>query len=592
MSQESTETVRLNLLSREYDAALSAARSATDLAPGGRERLERMALARAGRFAEAAAAGRAVIASEAAEPEDYFRLAEIVLRTGDPGEALAAGLHAVQQCPAVIRYLVPVIQAVLLQPALEPILRRGLAPLDNGQPLPRREPGSKIALPVDLPYYQPLEGAHPWVMGLVGAAEEIGFLRQIPEVGNLAAAILAALPRALALTEQLSRIHPLVTRADAAAYIALRFPAGLYAASGAAVDLLPFTPMSLAERPFVMVFDVIGNIFSPPMPFEDCQVDSRRTAHYWIMRAALESPACAAVVTNYREVAPLLGGFFGSPRIAEKCVFVNPVTSLDEMADAASARDVTTVEKQPGSKLTLLFTSSMNWRNETFYIRGGVDVLNAFLDLAERHPQLHLVFRSQLPENLSPRLRDAVATHPRIRWLTGFVPWEEYRQILTEADLFVMPSVLPYRNGLIQAMRWGIVPVIADCMHAHEVLEAGVTGVVVPGRGFRASVSATDQRYCGDWVDVLRATDRPADRTFFERYRAALEELIREPARIAEMRRKLRATPSRHSYGPADRARFSATLAAALEAAPSIDLSPEAVFPTQPLSRPGSHTDT
>ena len=591
MPNESAEAVRLHLLSRDYEAALAVARSATELEPAARHRLERMALARAGRFAEAAAAGREVLASEIAEPEDYFRLAEIVLRSGDPVEALAAGLRAVQQCPDVIRYLVPVVQAVLLQPALESTLRRGLSPLDNGLPPPRHERGDKVCLPVDLPHYQPLEGAHPWVMGLVGAAGEIGFLRQSPEVGNLAAAILAALPRALALTEQLSRIHPLVTRQEAAAYIALRFPAALYGAEGAGVDLLPFAPMSLIERPFVMVFDVIGNIFSPPMPFEDTQVDSRRTAHYWIMRAVLEAPACLAVVTNYREVAPLLGGFFGSARIAEKCVFVNPVTSLDEMADAAGARDATAVEKLPGAKLTLLFTSSMNWRNETFYIRGGVDVLNAFLDLAERYPQLHLVFRSRLPDNLSPRLREAVATHPRIRWLTGFVPWEEYRQILTEADLFVMPSVLPYRNGLTQAMRWGIVPVIGDCMHAHEVLDSGATGIVVPGRGFRAVVSATDQRYCGDWIDVLRATDHPADRAFFERYRATLEGLIRDPSRIAEMRRNLRAAPSRHSYGPADGERFSATLAAAIKAAPSIDLSPGTVFPIQPLIRPGSLID-
>ncbi len=583
MPEARAEAVRLHLLSRDYEAALDVARSAGDLAPGIQKRLERMALARAGRFAEAAAAGRIVVASEIAEPEDYFRLAEIVLRSGTPAEALAAGLSALQQCPDVIRYLVPVVQAVLLQPSLEPALRHDLSALDNGLPPPRHERGDLVGLPVDLPYYQTLEGAHPWVMGLVGAAQEIGFLRQRPAIGNLAAAVLATLPRALALTEQLTRIHKLVTREEAAAYVALRFPSGLYAAPGAGIDLLPFAPMSLVERPFVMIFDVIGNIFAPPMPFEDCQVDSRRTAHYWIMRAALEAPACLAIVTNYREVAPLLGGFFGSARIAEKCVFVNPATSLDEVADESMA-----VEKRPGEKLTLLFTSSMNWRNETFYIRGGVDVLNAFLDLAEQYPQLHLVFRSRLPDNLSPRLRAAVATHPRIRWLTGFVPWDDYRQILAEADLFVMPAVLPYRNGLVQAMRWGIVPVIADCMHAHEVLDSGVTGIVVPGRGFRASVSAIDQRYCGDWADILRATDRPADRIFFERYRAALEGLIQEPSRIAEMRRNLLTAPSSHSYGPADGARFSATLAAAIAAAPGIDLSPEAVFPTQPPIRPGS----
>ncbi|MGB8842091.1 MAG: glycosyltransferase, partial [Aliidongia sp.] len=430
----------------------------------------------------------------------------------------------------------------------------------------------------------PYEGPHPWVMGLVKAAPELSFHRAVPEIADLAAAIRAHLPRALDLTRQLCCIHPLVGRADAAAYVASRFPSCLYGVEAAAIDLLPFVPMSLGERPFVMVFDVIGNLFSPPQPFEDTEVSSWGTPSYWIMRAALEAPACAAIITNYLEAAPLLGSFFGSRTIEHKAVFVNPVFSVDEMGEArARAR----APRNDGA-VTLLFTASANWRDEGFYIRGGVDVLNTFLELAERYPTLRLILRSRLPDTLSARLREAVAGHPRIIWRPGFVAWEEFRQLLSEADLFVMPSVGIYRNGLVQAMRWGIVPVISDAMHAHEMVADGTNGLVVNGRGFRASVSATDQRYVGDWSDLLRATDRPADPTFHARFQAALAGLIEAPERIAAFRANLLEAPSRHCYGEADRRRFVTTLQDAIARAPTIDLSPEAVFPVQPRLRPGS----
>ena len=584
MSESVAETVRLLLLSREYPAALAAAR-ATGQAPGVQSRLERMCLARMGRYTEAALAGQAVVASGAAEPEDRFRLAEILLRQSRGADALEHGLAALLARPDEARYVVPVVQAVLLDPLLEPLLDRALARLGGSGIAPQRQAGPGVNLPVDLPHYRPYEGPHPWVMGLVKAAPEIEFCRARPHVEDLAAAIRAHLPRAFDLVAQLCRIHPLVTRTDAAAYVASRFPSCLYGVDGAAIDLLPFVPMSLAERPFVTVFDVVGNLFSPPQAFEDGEASWWSTPLYWIQRAALESPACAAIITNYLETASLLGRFFGSERIERKCVFINPVFSIDELDEARARRRE---QRRSGDVVTLMFTASANWRDENFYSRGGVDVLNAFLDLAEAYPGLRLILRSQLPETLSPRLRAAVESHPRIVWRPGFLAWDAFRQLLLEADLFVMPSVGIYRNGLVQAMRWGIVPVISDAMHAHEMVADGTTGVIVRGRGFRASVSAADHRYIGDWSDIMRATDRPADRTFHERFQAALVALIEAPDRIEACRARLLAAPGPHCYGEADRATFVATMQEAIAGAGSVDLSAAAVFPVQPSRPPGN----
>lgn len=111
----------------------------------------------------------------------------------------------------------------------------------------------------------------------------------------------------------------------------------------------------------------------------------------------------------------------------------------------------------------------------------GVDVLIQALVHADGHPEIHLV--------LAGEVRD-----PRVRALAEASPYRErihllgYRTdapaIMRACDLFCMPSV--EREGLpravIEAMSQRVPPVVSDVGGMPELVEDGVSGLVVPPR--------------------------------------------------------------------------------------------------------------
>jgi glycosyltransferase involved in cell wall biosynthesis len=67
--------------------------------------------------------------------------------------------------------------------------------------------------------------------------------------------------------------------------------------------------------------------------------------------------------------------------------------------------------------------------------------------------------------------------------------------ITAACDVFVLPSVK--REGLsrslIEAMAYGVAPVVTDCGGSPELVEQGVSGIVVPVRDAAALANAIEQ---------------------------------------------------------------------------------------------------
>jgi glycosyltransferase involved in cell wall biosynthesis len=176
--------------------------------------------------------------------------------------------------------------------------------------------------------------------------------------------------------------------------------------------------------------------------------------------------------------------------------------------------------------VTLLFTSSRQPTAESFFGRGGVDALNAFLTLAKHRPWLRLLVRTGLPPNISDRLMDEILNHPQIEWYPDRLDWSEYRRLFERADIYLLPAVTAYRNGLVQARQWSVVPVVSDGAHMREMVQDGITGVIVKGRRSVSNLNTSNGRFVQDWVSILQANDQPADPAFFQKYVAALGELV------------------------------------------------------------------
>jgi glycosyltransferase involved in cell wall biosynthesis len=130
-----------------------------------------------------------------------------------------------------------------------------------------------------------------------------------------------------------------------------------------------------------------------------------------------------------------------------------------------------------------------NWRP-----RKGVDVLlEAFERLPPEAP-IHLLLAGNMDHDRLRSTIEASAHRERIHVL-GFR--EDAPAVIAACDVAVLPSVK--REGLaktvIEAMAYGVAPIVTDCGGSPELVENGKSGIVVPVRDAAAIARAIELLY-------------------------------------------------------------------------------------------------
>ncbi len=545
------ETVFRLLQRRDYDGALAVARELPQSHPE-RFSLERVALARDRRFPEAAAAGRQLLAAGLATTEDMYRQAQILLRCGAIEEAFEAGTAALRQSPEDWRLLIPVVEAVLALPLLEARLRDLAEPIvarhPHRPPSKADRPGGMV-LHTQLPHCGALGGEHPIFRRLLDALAPLPMYRPETYGTGLVAAALAALPRAQRATEALLAAGIEIERTDAACYVAARFPGLLADDGGCEIEMQWHLPNSLGEIPYFFHFDFMPMLFLPFAAAEHMAFPQQDPGIYRILKHQLESPACLGILTHTRDAARQFGEVFESPLIQRKCTLIN---APSDIADRSVASERMPPIRGRQDTVTLFFAASASFTEDGFFARGGVDVLNAFAELSEEFGNLRLILRGQLPASLSPRLALLAREHPGIRWLPDRLAQEAHEALLDESDIFVMPSIGTFRNGLVQALRLGLVPVVSDCFYAEDFVEDGVTGLVARGRGHVTQITTRPAGFRSDWRAIYGAVDRPSDPAFFENFKDAIRKLVTDRGLLQRISTRNLTVPTPHEMQEVD----------------------------------------
>jgi glycosyltransferase involved in cell wall biosynthesis len=130
-----------------------------------------------------------------------------------------------------------------------------------------------------------------------------------------------------------------------------------------------------------------------------------------------------------------------------------------------------------------------NWRP-----RKGVDVLlDAFERLAPDAP-IHLLLAGNMSHERLRR-RIAASRHSDRIHVLGFR--DDAPAVIAACDVAVLPSIK--REGLaktvIEAMAYGVAPIVTDCGGSPELVESGSSGIVVPVRDAGAIARAIELLY-------------------------------------------------------------------------------------------------
>ena len=281
---------------------------------------------------------------------------------------------------------------------------------------------------------------------------------------------------------------------------------------------LPSMPYILGQAPWVIEIEDTTTLFAPFARIAGKRVDPRLfgtdgiydSSFYPSIKALLESDKCRGVICHVRSTAESIPLLFNNPRLGAK-VFHVPL--------GIEKRPAHTPVRQ-ADEVTLLFTNSWHQGSTGFYLRGGLDVLEAYERLLSSHRHLRLILRSQLPENLDRRYRQIIE-QGAVQVIDQFLSTEDMQDLFSRADIYVLPSARLHVVSILQAMANGLAVVVSDGWGIDEYVDDGRNGVIVPGRYGTCS-----------WMDgngMLRENYKPllsADPVVVDRLVEKLSELI------------------------------------------------------------------
>ena len=240
---------------------------------------------------------------------------------------------------------------------------------------------------------------------------------------------------------------------------------------------IPTVPYTLSLTPWVIEIEDSTTLFFPYIHNGNTVgIDAKRIKFYPAIRSLLESSMCKAIITHIESTAKSLPILFDSHIIASKVVY----SPLGISVPGENHKPIRPQEID--SPLTLLFTNSWNQFSTGFYLRGGHDVLEAFSKLSEQYPQLNLIIRSQLPEDLTPEHFELVKTHPRIRVIDQFLTDDELHNLMLDVDIYLVPSARIHVVSALKALSYGIPVIASDGWGFSDYVSDGENGYLLPGR--------------------------------------------------------------------------------------------------------------
>jgi len=350
----------------------------------------------------------------------------------------------------------------------------------------------RVFVPFDLPAFKYLNSNHPLPASLLEPQYDgIEFVRARLDSPALFSAE-AVLRQAADFAGRLRDLP--VALPDPEASI-LSFVASRDLVSQARVDVsadLAFfhtAPVLLDQMPWLLHVESLSSMFAPVVkPGESGDVELRRLPIYWLVRRMLESERCRGVFTNIAGTQAQIERVFDSEIIARKSRHIAPgayFTPEEERAVAASF-----AARSEKREVEILFTGSWHQLWQSFFLRGGHELVMAFLKMEGAFADVRLILRTGWPEPWKgTEIERRVRSHPKITLLEDKLSDAEMVDLFRRADIFVLDAASLHSISLLRAMQCGAACIVSDIPGYEEYVD-GNSAITLPGR--RAAVYSED----------------------------------------------------------------------------------------------------
>ncbi|MFQ5751374.1 MAG: glycosyltransferase, partial [bacterium] len=275
---------------------------------------------------------------------------------------------------------------------------------------------------------------------------------------------------------------------------------------------VPSVPYTFGQYPWVIEIEDTTSLF---FPFWDnghtSKINPDQFPYLPIIKTLLELKSCRAIITHVKSTADSIPKLFKSETINQK-LFYAP---LGMKTDKIIHRKIKKTET-----MTMLFTNSWHQNPRSFYIRGGLDVIEAFGILKEKYPFLHLVMRTALPfkRHLGPDFKNKpqffikpkytrILEKSKVEVLQNFFSKEAWEKLLSEADIYLMPSDRIHVVSMLEALSYGMILVASDGWGIEEYITDGYNGMIVKGRYGKVTWMDEKEGVLREDYDVMLESD-------------------------------------------------------------------------------------
>jgi glycosyltransferase involved in cell wall biosynthesis len=295
----------------------------------------------------------------------------------------------------------------------------------------------------------------------------------------------------------------------------------------AVLSFLPSSPFILGQTPWVIEIEDTTTLFAPFPRINGKRLYPRLlgldgiydSGFFPCIKALLENESCRGIICHVRSTAQSIPILFGNPNLAEKVRHIPMGIQVPPYQKRRTDIDA----------VTLLFTNSWHQGATGFYLRGGLDVLEAYSMLYPEYKNLRLIVRSKLPPDLNRRYRQIIE-RCNVTVIDRFLPADEIQFLFESSDIYLLPSARLHVVSILQAMAHGLTIVASDGWGISEYIEHERNGLIVPGRYGETSWMTTNGMLMEDYRPLLKRTPKVAGAL-----RDILAMLISDPGRRQQL---------------------------------------------------------
>lgn len=340
---------------------------------------------------------------------------------------------------------------------------------------------TRVTLPWNMRMYQNSGMFHP-LINEVTQERYTGFSLEYPvpryHLGELRDSCLRVLEHFSASRDWLATVCPDVSPGQIFAFLESRHFLSQVLADNPnhQFSIMHTAPYTLNQTPWLLHLEVPITVFFPFISYGiSWNLEFESKPYYKLAKAYVESPQCLGIFSHLKSTCEALPRLFRNQKLAEKIHYF-PLSAPALKASQAQK------PSENGGPIRILFTGSFNHDPWSFYSRGGLYVVEAFLALVEEYPDLELVLRVELPLTLDQKLLDRILGHPRISIMIQWLSEQELQGLFDSADIMALPSYTLHCQSIFRAMASGCCCVVSDAPDFEQFVRDGENCLIAGGR--------------------------------------------------------------------------------------------------------------